>query len=278
MILDECDGTVSSDQRKLSPVSKDETRKPLGRSNFKFTIMNDDKKTDDDKTEASKDEARKPLVRTNFEFTIANDDKKTDYNNSKAIGVNRRVLKKGTMVIAKNGDDGKWRKAVVHEVVAPDKFYIVRYEDNGQYGGAPPEDIQCDEGNEESTKGAFTQQVLDSEEGNVVWNVGDQCIARWVMDSVWYNAKIVEVSSRSIIVKFIDYGNEDSVNREDLVKTVGEIPQCSLIDENVEKLGINSQMKSEIVVPEKLTTLTNDESEFTNKTVDKVPRPLKPGS
>ena len=37
-------------------------------------------------------------------------------------------------------------------------------------------------------------------------------------------------------------------------------------------------MKSEVVVPRKSKVLTDDASQFTNTTADKVPRPLKPES
>ena len=51
---------------------------------------------------------------------------------------------KGLKVIAKREEDQTWHRAVIHEVVAPGRLYIVRYEDIGQYGGAGPNNIVMD--------------------------------------------------------------------------------------------------------------------------------------
>jgi len=206
-------------------------------------------------------------------FTATNDEE----HNTNVIETNRKVLKKGAKVTVKKGEDNTWHKAVIHEVIAPDKLYIVRYEGNGQYGGAPPEDVVLGWGNQEFMKDACTQQV-ENEEVDLKWNVGDQCIARWSVDNVWYNAKIVGVGHGNIIVKFVDYGNEDNVIPEHVLKTVDEIPPHSFIDENVDKVGKNYQVKSEVILSNKVTSPRDDISEFKNKPTEKAPRPLRPGS
>jgi len=54
------------------------------------------------------------------------------------------MLKKGTKVIVKEDTDNKWQKAVIHEVVAPATFYIVKFMGNGKFGGAAHDNIKLD--------------------------------------------------------------------------------------------------------------------------------------
>merc|ERR1719318_356046 len=66
------------------------------------------------------------------------------------------------------------------------------------------------------------------------WKVGEVCIARWADDGVWYNGKILELGDMGCLVRFSDYGNEDTVREEDMVRKVGDIPADNDIDECVE--------------------------------------------
>jgi len=65
-----------------------------------------------------------------------------------------------------------------------------------------------------------------------LWEVGDVCFARWDEDQVWYNAKIIQISSEGrISVIFSDYGNDDQVTQ--VVRKWTEIPADANVDENV---------------------------------------------
>ena len=48
--------------------------------------------------------------------------------------------------------------------------------------------------------------ALEEKEG---WEVGDLCVAMWSEDLVWYNSQIIEINGERVLVKFLEYGNED---------------------------------------------------------------------
>ena len=66
-----------------------------------------------------------------------------------------------------------------------------------------------------------------------VWKEGAACVARWSEDSVWYRAEVLSVSPSFCLVKFVDYGNEEEVALQYILKTSAEIPAGESIDEFV---------------------------------------------
>ena len=66
-----------------------------------------------------------------------------------------------------------------------------------------------------------------------VWKEGAACVARWSEDSVWYRAEVLSVSPSCCLVKFVDYGNEEEVALQYILKTSAEIPTGESIDEFV---------------------------------------------
>ena len=66
-----------------------------------------------------------------------------------------------------------------------------------------------------------------------VWKEGAACVARWSEDSVWYRAEVLSVSPSFCLVKFVDYGNEEEVALQYILKTSAEIPTGESIDEFV---------------------------------------------
>ena len=72
------------------------------------------------------------------------------------------------------------------------------------------------------------------------------------------------------MVKFVDYGNEDNVLEQDMVKTVLEIPADSFVDEKVDQTSEEEpKLRSAIVIPK------SHEETPEPKPVPKAPRPLK---
>ena len=56
------------------------------------------------------------------------------------------------------------------------------------------------------------------------WPAGQECVARWQEDGVWYRARVEGGTKGLYSVSFIDYGNSDSVAGEDLVEGLADIP------------------------------------------------------
>merc|ERR1719318_1486627 len=77
-------------------------------------------------------------------------------------------------------------------------------------------------------------------DATVVYSTGDLVIAKWNEDEVWYNAKIDEMGAEIVGVTFVDYGNEDEVNIDNIVKLRSEIPRGDEVDENVIEIDNNS--------------------------------------
>ena len=90
---------------------------------------------------------------------------------------------------------------------------------------------------DDETKGVWkSASVVKSEEDTEILrlNVGDHVFAKWTVDDVWYNGKIVNHHKRGMwTVQFSDYGNEDTVAVENIVQNFNEIPSDNCIDEHV---------------------------------------------
>merc|ERR1719318_2234590 len=91
----------------------------------------------------------------------------------------------------------------------------------------------------------FVEELEEIEEkvklnATIGFTTGDFVIAKWNEDEVWYNAKIDDVGAERVGVTFIDYGNEDEVNIDKIVKLRSEIPRGDEADENVIEIDDNS--------------------------------------
>jgi len=64
-----------------------------------------------------------------------------------------------------------------------------------------------------------------AEEGK--WKVGDECVAKW-RGRYWYNGIIVEIITDQVLVKYLDYGDEDYANLNEL-KPAGSLNEDGTI-------------------------------------------------
>ena len=58
----------------------------------------------------------------------------------------------------------------------------------------------------------FTASYKCLESSNIKLKVGDYCAAKFTVDNQWYRAQILQVSPTKATVRYIDYGNVESVN------------------------------------------------------------------
>jgi len=66
------------------------------------------------------------------------------------------------------------------------------------------------------------------------WVKGEEGLARWEEDGVWYRAKVLSVTQDGVVrVVFTDYGNEDDV--VELARSVELVADAEVLDEHVEK-------------------------------------------
>ena len=86
--------------------------------------------------------------------------------------------------------------------------------------------------------------VVEPEPEKKKFEVGQHVIARWSEDKVWYRAKILEIGSGNLQVVFTDYGNEEKVEKQNIVLCGADIPaeEEDFVDEFVE--GFNSAAKA----------------------------------
>ena len=78
-------------------------------------------------------------------------------------------------------------------------------------------------------------------------------LAKWSEDSVWYRVEILHEDKATCSVRFIDYGNEDDVSKEHILKSVDEIPAGEVLDQSVSEMfakdheaeGANEETESE---------------------------------
>merc|ERR1719341_356041 len=64
----------------------------------------------------------------------------------------------------------------------------------------------------------------------VGFRIGDVAIAKWTEDEVWYNAKVDEIRAEGVKVTFVDYGNGDEVDIDNIVK-FGTMPRLMRLEQ-----------------------------------------------
>ena len=127
---------------------------------------------------------------------------------------------------------------------------------------------------DDETKGVWkSASVVKSEEDTEILrlNVGDHVFAKWTVDDVWYNGKIVNHHKRGMwTVQFSDYGNEDTVAVENIVQNFNEIPSDNCIDEHVLlKMGADNKSvdrieKAEVPIKVEVTSSGDAGAEATS--------------
>merc|ERR1719318_1233096 len=151
----------------------------------------------------------------------------------------------GLVCVAKWSEDGVWYRAKVDKVEG--EMVEVTFLDYGNTETVTTANIVKTRSHipagEEIDE--FVEEIEEIEEkvklnATVGFTTGDFVIAKWNEDEVWYNAKIDEVGAERVGVTFIDYGNEDEVNIDNIVKLRSEIPMGDEVDENVIEIDDNS--------------------------------------
>lgn len=75
------------------------------------------------------------------------------------------------------------------------------------------------------------------------FSLGDDCLAKWDEDNVWYRAIVTsQLSSGSFTVMFTDYGNTATVQQKNLLKNAKELPKDTpryFLDQHVEFVESN---------------------------------------
>jgi len=98
----------------------------------------------------------------------------------------------------------------------------------------PDEEKRLKEGLEEAKATESAKTTLKEEKKDEKqWQEGEECVARWDEDKVWYRATIVDTlqDQGDYLVFFTDYLNEAVVRREEMVESVHEIPHGEAVDE-----------------------------------------------
>merc|ERR1719318_15995 len=148
----------------------------------------------------------------------------------------------GLVCVAKWSEDGVWYRAKVDKVEG--EVVEVTFLDYGNTETVNTANIvktrshiPAGEEIDEFVEEIEEKVKLDA---TVVYTTGDLVIAKWNEDEVWYNAKIDEMGAEKVGVTFVDYGNEDEVNIDNIVKLRSEIPRGDEVDENVIEIDNNS--------------------------------------
>jgi len=86
----------------------------------------------------------------------------------------------------------------------------------------------------------------------LLWTPGDFCFAKWEEDNIWYNAKVLLYfdAEKKYSVQFTDYGNEDLVGTNNMVKKCTDIPEGELIDDYVLGAFEVKKPENELAEPE----------------------------
>ena len=153
--------------------------------------------------------------------------------------------KVGERCVARWSEDGVWYRAEV--VAAAASAFTVRFMDYGNEAEVAPADlVRC---GREVPVGAEVDEHVEKVEAALKkeepkekvgtqrssWVEGDEGVARWEEDGIWYRAKVLGVgmAGRVARVVFTDYGNEDDVF--ELARSVELLADSEVLDEHVKK-------------------------------------------
>ena len=147
--------------------------------------------------------------------------------------------------VARWSEDGVWYRAEV--VAATASAFTVRFMDYGNEAEVAPADlVRC---GREVPVGAEVDEHVEKVEAALKkeepkekvgtqrssWVEGDEGVARWEEDGIWYRAKVLGVGMAGGVARvvFTDYGNEDDVF--ELARSVELLADSEVLDEHVKK-------------------------------------------
>ena len=87
--------------------------------------------------------------------------------------------------------------------------------------------------------------------------VGKPCVAKFSEDEAWYRAVITNINGSRVTVRFVDFGNGDTIDRTILKSPTAELAliPCYAIHCSLEGVKADDQQNEEI-----LTVLNNEET------------------
>ena len=162
----------------------------------------------------------------------------SNLKDSEMLESSDKNLVEGMQIIAKKSDHSIWYRAVLHEAILPGSLYKIQYDESQKFDCVRAEQIVlAKEDIPESER--FSESTILSTKPYVV---GDTCVAQWSEDKIWYNAQVIayDESNNKYSVKFVDYGNEESLPLTSIKCRPSDIPVEDLVDSNVsreDKLG-----------------------------------------
>jgi len=185
-----------------------------------------------------------------LEATAIPKDAEIDQNiilHHKSVEECKGKLKTGDTCVALWQEDGVWYNASVKEV--SDSVVLVQFTDYGNEDHVKidsivlnPLDIPKDAEVDVNVNGILQGTIESSDQiQKNRFSLGDECIARWHEDNVWYNARIIEIRPDSAIVIFTDYENEDEVKLNYIVHSSKLIPSDAEIDVHVNRHETNEE-------------------------------------
>ena len=117
-------------------------------------------------------------------------------------------------------------KQSVHDIPGNDEIDVNVTENDSVLGKVPATG--------ESSLPSSPEKQIEKTQSQYKRSVGQNCIAKWSEDSVWYRAEILTDGEDGFYnVLFVDYGNEAEVGGEDIVDAASEIPEDEEIDLNI---------------------------------------------
>ena len=164
---------------------------------------------------------------------------------SPAVKEKKVQWKVGERCVARWSEDEVWYRAEV--VAAAASAYTVLFVDYGNEAEAVPADMV--RSGREAPAGAEMDEHVEKVEAapkkkedpkekvgtqRSSWVEGEEGVARWEEDGVWYRAKVLGVTQAGTArVVFTDYGNEDEVF--ELARSAELLADSEVLDENVKK-------------------------------------------
>jgi len=116
----------------------------------------------------------------------------------------QRKWKVGDLCVALWNEDQVWYNSKILEIKG-EKVLVV-FVEYGNEDYTTLDQLKPQGSLEENT----TDSTLTKSEAKPVkWRVGDLCVAIWNEDQVWYNSQIMEINGEKVLVRFVEYGNED---------------------------------------------------------------------
>ena len=171
------------------------------------------------------------------------------------------TVEEGQSCLARWREDGVWYRARVI-ALGPLKTVSVLFTDYGNEAEVMLEDIVMSASeipaDEEVDEFVEAEPVAETGEKAEVWEEGEECVACWEEDGVWYRAVVGQkLGPGACRVLFTDYGNEAVVTVTGMARTAAGIPEGEVRDENVVSAA-SALPDSSTVAPQDQATLPQD--------------------